>query len=123
VKAARSLIDVLLAADMRASDARVVEFLSRFQLVLPTADGRRFPFLTNDRGEKLLPAFTTDQTFVTWERAQTERFGRGTIPALTVFQIAAEESFDAVVVDPAGPDRIEFARTDIEALARDRPHA
>ena len=36
----------------------------------------------------MLPAFTSDATFMTWEREQPERFGRGRLPAADVFDTA-----------------------------------
>jgi len=51
-------------------------------------DGQTFPFLSNDRGEEMLPALTSDATFMTWEREQPGRFGRGRLLAADVFDTA-----------------------------------
>jgi hypothetical protein len=102
---------------MHAEDERVVAALAHTTFVLPTPDGRTFPFLSNDRGEKMLPAFTSDATFMIWEREQSRRFGRGTLPAADVFDTALAQGFDVVVIDPSGPNYVEFGRPDLTRIA------
>ena len=64
------------------------------------------PAFKDDEGRTLFPVFTTEATFKRWGFRKLW----GTLPALAVFEAVLALPCDALVVDPAGPNRIRLER-------------
>ena len=64
------------------------------------------PGLRADNGRILFPVFSTEATFKRWGFRDLW----GTLPALAVFEAALAMPCDALVVDAAGPNRMEIRR-------------
>ncbi len=84
------------------------------EVVVPRDIEGRIPLLTNDAGERLLPLFSTIETLERW----TKSGGYGIVMGQHAFAMAEELKVNAVVIDPAGPVRVEFGQEDIRRLAR-----
>jgi len=64
------------------------------------------PAFKDDEGRTLFPVFSTEATFKRWGFRELW----GTLPALAVFEGVLALPCDALVVDPAGPNRIRLDR-------------
>ncbi len=64
------------------------------------------PALKDDDGRTLFPVFSTEATF----KRRDFRKLWGPLPALAVFEAVLAVPCDAVVVDPAGPNRVRLER-------------
>lgn len=85
-------------------------------LVIPRNANGQIPILTNDRGERMLPVFSAVETLKRWTGdVVTSGIMRGT----DAFRLAVELHVDAVVLDAAGPLRVEFSMEDARRLASD----
>ena len=86
------------------------------EVVIPRNAKGQVPILTNDRGERMLPVFSAVETLKRWTGdVVTSGMMRGT----DAFRLAVELHVDAVVLDAAGPVRVEFSMEDARRLASD----
>ena len=83
------------------------------EVLLPRSEAGQVPLLTNDSGERLLPLFSELATLARWAKPGTPF---GAMPGSDALAMALALGVDAVVIDPAGPVRLEFARADIVRL-------
>jgi hypothetical protein len=102
------------------SMGRLVKLLPAVRLIVPVHPDARpggmvaIMMLRDEKGRRLLPAFTTDESFRRWQLAKSS----GTLPAVTIFEETLAGPFDALVLDPAGPRRTEMVRLKLqESLA------
>ena len=86
-----------------ASDVRLITPVEQ----APTPDANiQVPAFKDDEGRTLFPVFSTEATFKRWGFRELW----GTLPALAVFEAVLALPCDALVVDPAGPNRIRLER-------------
>lgn len=86
-----------------APDVRLVTPVEK----APTPGERiQVPGLTGEDGRILFPVFSTEATFRRWGFRDLW----GTLPALAIFEEALAPPFDALVIDAAGPNRMEIQR-------------
>lgn len=64
------------------------------------------PAFKDDEGRMLFPVFSTEATFKRWGFRKLW----GTLPALAIFEAVLALPCDALVVDPAGPNRMRLER-------------
>ncbi len=111
VPAREAIANVLrsgIGADAVRSSLRDARF------VVPMVARGKMALMRNDAQETLLPAFTDVQTFAAWPGS--EALEAAEVLGQTLFCLALESGCDALVVDPAGPDRVEFGRPDMTAV-------
>lgn len=82
-------------------------------LVERSKDGR-IPLLANDSGERILALFSSVETLERWPD-HSATFGA--LRGQDAFGMAVSLQVDAVVIDPAGPVRLEFSLEDARRLS------
>jgi len=109
---AREAIAAVLRSGISVEAVRSSLRDARF--VVPMVARGKMALMQNDAQETLLPAFTDVRTFAAWPESATLEAAE--VPGQTLFCLALEAGCDALVVDPAGPDRVEFGRPDMTAV-------
>jgi hypothetical protein len=92
--------------------ARDVWLITPVEQAPTPGENIQVPALKDDDGRTLFPVFSTEATFKRWGF----RSLWGTLPALAVFEAVLAIPCDALVVDPAGPNRIRLERDVVMTL-------
>jgi len=96
----------------RKALVELADLLPRVKLIiavdkLPSTGERvRATLLQEADGRTLFPVFSSQTTLRRWGLANDW----GTLPAVALFEAILGEHVDALVLDPAGPNRMEIAR-------------
>ena len=109
---ARELERIAAADEPKTVD--LTDALRSSDIVVPRSQGGQVPLLTNDRGERILPLFSGVETLKLWTKS-VPTFG--VMLGREAFGMAVSLEVEAVVIDPAGPVRLEFSRDDVRRLA------